>query len=171
MAHQVENRLNSMLATEIRLPNTDTVADPDSLKNEAGMGHQSVNPEDRHCNSASAKGMTAHEVRPKTSQNASCWQGRERWLGQVGLSHNTFWPCPPAHHTVCNDFHFGLSPKELVRQTCSLEGYVYIMPKTCDNLTDEMIVVTKCPSKTTMFFGSWVCFNKGLVATVVTFAW
>ena len=78
VAHQVENRLNSMLTTEIRLPNTRTVADPDGLENEAGLRHQRVNPQDRHCNSASAKGMVAHEICPKSSQNASCWQSRER---------------------------------------------------------------------------------------------
>ncbi len=114
VAHQVENRLNSVLTTKIRLPNTHTVANPDSLKNEAGLRHQSVNPEDRHCNSASAKGMVAHEMCPKPSQNASCWQSREQWLGQIRLSHNTFWPCPPAHHTKHNDLlQFGLWPKGL----------------------------------------------------------
>ena len=114
VAHQVENRLNSVLTTKIRLPNTHTVANPDSLKNEAGLRHQSVIPEDRHCNSASAKGMVAHEICPKPSQNASCWQSRERWLGQIRLSHNTFWPCPPAHHTKHNDLlQFGLWPKGL----------------------------------------------------------
>ena len=89
VSHQVENRLNSMLTAQIRLPNTRTVADPDSLENEACLRHQSVNPENRHCNSASAKGMVAHEICPKPSQNASCWQSRERGLGQIRLSHNT----------------------------------------------------------------------------------
>ena len=78
VAHQVENSLNSVLTTKIGLPKTHTITDPDSLKDEAGLRHQSVNPEDRHCNSASPKGMIAHEIYPKPSQNASCWQNGER---------------------------------------------------------------------------------------------
>lgn len=68
VAHQVENSLNSVLTTKIRLPKPHTVMDPDSWENEAGLRHQSVNPQDRHCNSASAERMVAHEICPKSSQ-------------------------------------------------------------------------------------------------------
>ena len=66
------------------------------------MGHQRVYPFDRHRNCASAEGMVGHEIVAKPRQNASCWQCRERRLGQVGFAHHTFRPCPPSHHTVCD---------------------------------------------------------------------
>ena len=66
------------------------------------MGHQRVYPFDRHRNCASAEGMVGHEIIAKPRQNASCWQCRERRLGQVGFAQHTFRPCPPSHHTVCH---------------------------------------------------------------------
>ena len=64
------------------------------------MGHQRVYPFDRHRNGALAEGMVGHEIIAKPRQNASCWQYRERRLGQVGFAHHTFRPCQPSHHTV-----------------------------------------------------------------------
>ena len=64
------------------------------------MGHQRVYPFDRHRNCALAEGMVGHEIIAKPRQNASCWQCRERRLGQVGFAHHTFRFRPPSHHTV-----------------------------------------------------------------------
>ena len=44
--------------------------------------------------------MVGHEIIAKPRQNASCWQCRERRLGQVGFAHHTFRSCPPSHHSV-----------------------------------------------------------------------
>ena len=123
VAHQVENRLNSVLTTQIRLPKTHTVANPDSVKNEAGLRHQSVNPEDRHCNSASAKGMVAHEVCPKPSQKCQLLakQRAVTWANKTFPQHLLTLPTCTSHSMRCL-VHFALSPKNLVRQLCSLEG-------------------------------------------------
>ena len=91
-----------MLATEVCLSSTRAVAKTNSLEDNPGMGRQSINPCHWNCNCASAEGMVGHEIIAKPCQNASCWQCRERRLGQVGFAHHTFRPHPPSHHTVCD---------------------------------------------------------------------
>ena len=101
-SHQVEDGLNAMLATKVCLSSAHAVAKTNSLEDNPGMGRQSITPCHWNCNRASAKRMIGHEVIAKPRQNASCWQCRERRLGQVGFAHHTFRPRPPSHHTVCD---------------------------------------------------------------------
>ena len=64
-SHQVEDGLNAVLATEVCLSSTHAVTKTNSLKDDPGMGRQSINPCHWNCNRASAKRMVGHEVSAK----------------------------------------------------------------------------------------------------------
>ncbi len=64
-SHQAEDRLNAGLATEVCLSNTHAVAKTNNLKDDPGIGRQSINPCHWNCNCASAKRMVGHEVSAK----------------------------------------------------------------------------------------------------------
>ncbi len=64
-SHQVENGLNTVLATEVCLSSTHAVAKTNRLNDDPGMGRQSMNPCHWNCNCASAKRMVGHEVSAK----------------------------------------------------------------------------------------------------------
>ena len=61
-SHQVEDGLNAVMATEVCLAGAHAVAKTNSLEDNPGMGHQSINPCHWNCNRASAKRMVGHEV-------------------------------------------------------------------------------------------------------------
>jgi len=64
-SHQVEDGLNAMLATEVCLSRAHAVAKTNSLEDNPGMGHQTINPCNWNRNHASAKRMVGHEVSAK----------------------------------------------------------------------------------------------------------
>ncbi|DBA76424.1 TPA: hypothetical protein ACH3X1_010127 [Trebouxia sp. C0004] len=51
-SHQVEDGLDAVLATDVCLSSTRAVAKTNSLKDDPGMGHQSINPCQWNCNCA-----------------------------------------------------------------------------------------------------------------------
>jgi len=125
------------------------------------VGHQRVYPFDRHRNCASAEGMVGHEIIAKPRQNASCWQCRERRLGQVGFAHHTFRPRPPSHHTVFDVTKpcFDAVTKHRRDTTISLRGLC-----TCTQsiLTSSMCFSpdgTCCFLKRLVFFKQQICDN------------
>ena len=129
------------------------------------MGHQKVYPFDQHRNCASAKGMVGHEIIAKPRQNASCWQCRERRLGQVGFAHHTFRPRPPSHHSVCD---FMKPCFDAVKQNHS---DATILVKCLSSSSRQSLTSTTClmlskssPDKTCCFLNRFLLFKQPISA-------
>ena len=129
------------------------------------MGHQRVYPFDRHRNCASAEGMVGHEIIAKPRQNASCWQCRERRLGQVRFAHHTFRPRPPSHRTVCDVWKpcFDAVKQNHSGATIMLKG-LSSSSRQCLTSTMCLMLSKSSPDETCCFLKRFLLFKQPICA-------